>query len=263
MAPPRRVRQLDEVEPAQLRRFTDEVSELIDQRLPMMFDADDDWPLIAHGFLARSGELMEAITALVEHGHGGEAQMLLRIMFEHVATFCWLAIDPVPHVLRWREWAKARQLKTHKEAQKFGIKNVLNAAEVREAEGSQPPIPLPQMAEQIDRYWSEHSTAFRPYDDSDPDDPPSILTFSGFYTAVYRKASNLIHADIASPDRFASMPLQGHVTIHKTEQHTESNDYPAFSGALIGFLLIVFGDRFGWPERELTEGITNGLIYAD
>jgi hypothetical protein len=171
-----------------------------------------------------------------------------------------LAIDPAPHVLRWREWAKARQLKTHNEAQKFGIKNVLNAAEVAEAEGSQPPIPLPQIAEQIDRYWSEHSTAFRSLE-ATAEGFPSILTFSGFYTAVYRKASNLIHADIASPDRFASMPLQGHVTIHKTEQHTESNDYPAFSGALFGFLLIVFGDRFGWPDRDVTEAIMDGLRY--
>lgn len=256
----KRVRQPHEVEPNQLRKFTDEVGELIDDRLPMMFGTDDDWPVIAHGFLARAGTLLEALTALVEHGHGGEAQMLLRIVFEHVTTFCWLAIDPEPHVLQWREWAKARQLKTHREAKAFGV-TVLTAAEVAEAEGSQPPLPLPQLAEQVDRYWSEHSAAFRPYDDSDPDAPPSILTFKGFYTAVYRKASNLIHADIASPDRYATMPIQGHVTIHKTEQHSKNNDFPAFAGAMVGFLLIVFEDRFGWPDLELTEAIANGLMY--
>jgi hypothetical protein len=89
----------------------------------------------------------------------------------------------------------------------------------------------------------------------------SQFTFSGFYTTVYRKASNLIHADMASPDRFASMPLQGHVTIRATEQHSGSEDYPSFSVAMVGFLLIVFGIRFDWPERQLVEAITNELMY--
>jgi hypothetical protein len=139
---------------------------------------------------------------------------------------------------------------------------VLSAAEVAQYESAKSPPPLAQLAEQVDRYWSEHSTAFRPYGNGG-DDPPSILTFSGFYVAVYRKASNLIHADMASPDRFASMPLLGHATIHPVEKHSESNDYPAFAAAMVGFLLIVFGDRFDWPDREVVDGITNGLMYHD
>lgn len=256
----KRVRPLTEVEPEQLREATDEITALIAERLPMMFDADDDWPPIAHGFLARAATLLEALTALVERGHEGEAQMLLRIVYEHVTTFCWLAIEPEPHVLRWREWANARQLKVHREAKRFGI-TVLTPAEIAEYEKAQPPIPLAQLAEQVDRYWSENSTAFRPYDDTRADQL-NVLTFSGFYTAVYRKTSNLIHADMASVDRFASMPIQQHITIRPMEMH-ESNDYPAFAVAIVGFLLIVFGVRFGWPDRQVTEAITNGLMYYD
>jgi hypothetical protein len=261
MANQKRVRLLHEVEPEQLRNAIDAITGLIAEQLPQMFAADDDWPPIAHGFLARAGMLLEALTVLVEQGREGEAQMLLRIVYEHVTTFCWLAIDPQPHVLRWREWAAARQLKVHREAKRFGI-TVLNAAEVAAYEKAQRPIPLPQLAEQVDRYWSERSTAFRPYDDTRADQL-NVLTFSGFYTAVYRKTSNLIHADMASVDRFASMPIQQHITIHATEQHSESNDYPAFAVALVGFLLIVFGIRFGWPDRQVTEAITNGLMYHD
>jgi hypothetical protein len=257
----KRVRLLEEIEPEQLRKATDEIAALIADRLPLMFSPGDDWPPIAHGFLARAGTLLEALTVLVERGMGGEAQMLLRIVYEHVTTFCWLAIDPEPHILKWREWANARQRKVHNDAKRFGI-TVLSAAEVAQYESAKSPPPLAQLAEQVDRYWSEHSTAFRPYDDSG-DDPPSILTFSGFYVSVYRKASNLIHADMASPDRFASMPLLGHATIHPVEKHSESNDYPAFAAAMVGFLLIVFGDRFDWPDREVVDGITNGLMYHD
>jgi hypothetical protein len=255
----KRVRPLEEVEPELLRKTTDQISALIAERLPMMSPAGDDWPPIADGFLARTGQLLEALTVLVEHGHEGEAQMLLRIVYEHVTTFCWLAIDPEANILQWREWADSRQLKLHRDAKRFGI-TVLTKAEVARYESARAPLPLPQLAEKVDDYWSEQSTAFRPYDDSG-EDPPSILTFSGFYTSVYRKASNLIHADMASPDRFASMPLQGHVTIRSAEQHSESQDYPAFSIAMVGFLLIVFGDRFNWPDRAVVEAITNGLMY--
>jgi hypothetical protein len=261
MASQNRVRLLHEVEPEQLRKATAAITGLIAEQLPQMFSADYDWPAIAHGFLARAGTLLEALTALVEQGREGEALMLLRIVYEHVTTFCWLAIDPEPHVLRWREWANARQLKVHREAKRFGI-TVLDPAEVAAYERAQPPIPLPQLAERVDRYWSEHSTAFRPYDDAHADQL-NVLTFSGFYTAVYRKTSNLIHADMASVDRFASMPIQQHITIDATEKRGERNDYPAFSVPLVGFLLIVFGIRFGWPDRQITEAINNGLMYHD
>lgn len=255
----KRVRPITEVEPELLRKTTDRFTALIAERLPFMSSAGDKWEAVAHGFLARAGTLLEALTGLVERGHEGEAQVLLRIVYEHVTIFCWLAIDPEPNVLEWGEWANARQLKVHRDAERFGI-TVLTDAEIKEYESARKPPPLPQLAEKVDRYWSEHSTAFRPYDDSG-DDPPSILTFSGFYTTVYRKTSNLIHADMASPDRFASMPLQGHVTIRATEQHSESEDYPSFSVAMVGFLLIVFGIRFDWPERQLVEAITNELMY--
>lgn len=256
-----RVRKLSDIDAQLLRKTTDEIIALIGDPLPQMFSAEDDWPPIAHGFLARAGTLMEALTVLVERGHEGEAQMLLRIVYEHVTIFCWLAIDPEPHVLKWREWANARQLKVHNDAKRFGI-TVLSAAEVSEYESAKPAPPLAQLAERVDRHWSQHSTAFRPYDEGG-DDPPSILTFSGFYVAVYRKASNLIHADMASPDRFATMPLRGHVMIYSDEKHSESNDYPALAAAMVGFLLIVFGIRFDWPDRGVVEAITNGLMYHD
>jgi Family of unknown function (DUF5677) len=255
-----RVRQLTDVEPAHLREATDEITALIAEHLPLMFDADeDDWPPIAAGFLARAGQLLEALTALVERGHEGEAQMLLRIVYEHVTTFCWLAIDPKPHVLRWREWANSRQLKVHNGAKRFGI-TVLNPAEVAAYEKEQSPVSLPQLAKEVDRHWAQHSTAFRPYDDKKAHQL-NVLTFSGFYTAVYRKTSNLIHADMASPDRFASMPLTGKIVITPSEQHTENPDYPSFAAVMVGFLLIVYGDRFGWPKREVVDRITHGLMY--
>jgi len=255
----RQARPLSEVEPELLRESTDAINALIAERLPLQSPPGDEWPPIALGFLARGGTLLESLTQLVEQGMHGEAQMLLRVVFEHVATFCWLAIDPMVHLGQWREWSDARRLKLHRDALRFGIE-VLTPDEVTASEGATRPLPLPQMAQEIDEYWSEVSTAFRPYTEGG-DDPPSILTFRGFYTAVYRKGSNLIHADMASPDRFATMPLIGQVTIHAREKRSENPDYPAFSIALVGFLLIVFDHHFSWPGRDLIDRITNALMY--
>ena len=116
------------------------------------------WGPVAHGFLARGGTLLESLTVLVEHGMEGEAQMILRILFEHVTTFCWLAIDPERHVEQWREWADSRRLKVHKDAKRFGIE-VLTPAEVEQFKSAKPPLPLPQLAQTVDEHWSEVSTA--------------------------------------------------------------------------------------------------------
>lgn len=256
----KRARPLTEVEPELLRKSTDAISALVADWLPLQSPSGDDWPPIANGFLARAGTLLEALTQMVEQGLPGEAQMLLRIVFEHVATFCWIAINPEPNIVQWREWSDARQLRLHRDALRFGVE-VLTPAEVAASEGATPPISLPQMAQEVDEHWSEVSTAFRPYSESNEEEPPSILTFRGFYTAVYRKTSNLIHADMASPGRFGTMPLSGQVTIHPREKHSESADYPSFSVALIGFLLIVFDHHFSWPGRDVVEGITNSIMY--
>lgn len=122
MTEQKRVRLLNEVSPELLRQTTDEINALVAERLPLQFPPGDNWPPIAHGFLARSGTLLESLTFLVERGMPGEAQMLLRVVFEHVTIFCWLAIDPEPHIEQWRQWANARQLKVHRDAKRFGSK---------------------------------------------------------------------------------------------------------------------------------------------
>jgi hypothetical protein len=244
-----------DVSPDVLRKATDELQALVDDRLPLQFPEGDMWPPVAHGFLARGGTLLEAITIEVEQGMPGEAQMLLRILFEHVTVFCWLAIDPKAHVPQWREWSDSRQLQKHKRAKElFGI-TVLSDAEVAKAEKAKPPLRMPKLTEDVDAHWSEVSPAFRTYDPESPD----LLTFLGLYTAVYSKASNLVHADPASVERFMTMPLAGQATIHAREKRSESNDYPSFALAMMGLLLVAFSHHFKWPTREVIDGLTAGL----
>jgi len=122
--------------------------------------------------------------------------------------------------------------------------------------------PTLQLAEAVDHHWPEVSSAFRSLK-APKGEFPSILTFTGFYTSVYRKASTLVHADMASPDRFLTMPLVHHATVHPREKHAHSRDHPTISVAFVGFQLIVLGIKFGWPKEELTRSITDHLYYRD
>jgi Family of unknown function (DUF5677) len=248
-----------DVSPAQLRKATDEITALIKDRLPLQLPPDDMWPPIAHGFLARAGTLLESVTLSVERGMPGEAQMLLRILIEHVAIFCWLAIDPEPHIARWREWAEHRSYQVHKNAsERFGIER-LTPAEAAKAKKAKQPMKMHKLAGAVDKHWSKISPAFRSYNPKDPD----ILTFIGIYTAVYSKTSNLVHADTVSIERFMTMPLQGEATIHAREKRSENNDYPSFALAMMGFLLVAFEHHFSWPAPDVVKGITNGLAPSD
>lgn len=245
-----------DVPPAQLRKATDEIAALIEDRLPLQMPPEDMWQAIAHGFLARGGTLLESVTAEVERGMPGEAQMLLRILFEHVATFCWIGIDPEANIPQWREWAEYRRYQVHKYAkERFGIEP-LKPAEVAKAEKAKQPIKLHKLTGAVDDHWSGVSPAFRSYDPKEPD----ILTFTGVYTAVYSKTSNLVHADPTSVERFMTMPLPGEATIHAREKRSESEDYPSLGLAMMGFLLVVFEHHFNWPSRDVIDGVTNGLM---
>jgi len=255
--PRKEVRPLGEVTAVDLRVSTNEFAALIDEKLPLQFDPGEIWPAVAHAFLARAGDLLDSLTLLVEAKKEADAQALLRVFFELVTLFCWLGIAPKEHVARWQEWSSARQLKLHNDAKQFGIE-VLTEAELAEIGKPEQPLSLAAMAQEVDDYWPDQSSAFRPHP---AEGPRHILTFRGAYTALYRKGSTIIHTDQYAVDRYLSSPLRGSVTVHPREKHSASPDYPGFAIPLMGFLLLAFAHHFNWPNEQVVRTITDGLIY--
>ncbi len=186
-----------------------------------------------------------------------DAQALLRMFFELVTLFCWLAIAPKKHVARWQEWSSARQLKLHNDAKQFGIE-VLTEAELAAVKKPEQPLSVAEMAQEVDDHWPNQSSAFRPHPKKGM---RHILTFRGAYTALYRKGSTIIHSDQYAIDRYLSSPLTGSVTVHPREKHSPSPDYPGFAIPLMGFLLLAFAHHFSWPDKQIVRTITDGLIY--
>lgn len=253
----REARPLGQISTADLRASTNEFAALIDDKLPLQFDPGEIWPAVAHAFLARAGDLLDSLTLLAEAEKEADAQALLRVFFELVTLFCWLAIAPKEHVARWQEWSSARQLKVHNDAKEFGIE-VLTDAELAEIGKPEQPRALNVMAREVDEYWPDHSPAFRPHPE---DGPRQILTFSGAYAALYRKGSTIVHTDQYAVDRYLSSPLTGSVTVHQKEKRSPSPDYPGLAIPFMGFLLLAFAHHFKWPDAQVVRAITDGLIY--
>jgi len=255
----KRGRALEDLTARDLRAATDQFAQLIQSRLPLELNAAEPWPVLAHGVLARAGSLLESLTLLAEAEQEADVQVLLRVLFELATIFCWIAISPEEHLSRWAKWSAGRQLKVHNDALQYGIE-VLSPSEINELGESEKPLDLVKMALEIDEYWPNHSPAFRPHPD---DGPKHILTFRGFYTTIFRKSSTVVHSDLVVVDRFLSLPSPGAVEIHWREVPGPRKDFPALAIPFMGFLLIAFSKRFGWPGEEVVRGITDAVLYRD
>ncbi len=235
-----------------LREATDEFNALLASRLPLAF-LEGKWSFAAAGLLARMGRLLDSLALLVESGRNADGQVLLRVIYEHATTFCWLGIDPAANVETWKEWSRWRSVKLHNDAKDFGIE-VLTDRELAAMEPNSEPRSLPQLAEEVDAYWSSQSAAFR----RPPKRKRHPLTFRGLYTAIYRKGSSLIHTTEAGLSRQAKGTASQYLVVME-EQPPGNPDIPAIAIPLSGFMLIVYHHHFGWPPDEVVRGITEGV----
>ncbi len=251
----RRVRPADEVPPELLHEATDALVSLIRERIPLAWDRRDGfeviaWPAIATGFLARGASILDTLAGLVERGRGADGYILLRVLLEHATTFCWIAIDPEPHLEEWRTWDDWRRKKLHTDALAYEVE-VLTAEELAEIGNPPQPAGLPRLAEAVDKYWSEHHSAFR---------PDGILSFRGLYTSIYRKGSSLVHATEGGINRHSRL-TDSQALILPDEQPAKPPDVPALGVVLVAFMLLVYERRFGWPSEATVRGIADSIFY--
>jgi Family of unknown function (DUF5677) len=239
-----RANNLEQVTPELLRASADEFAEMLSERLPLTFPMEVSWKLVATGLLARMSSVFNSMTSLVERGSHADAQVLLRVLYDHAATFCWLGIDPDGHLAEWQRWDHGRYLKLHNDAAAFGV-TVLDADDLERFAGSPDPRGLAELAEAIDRYWPDHIAAFRSHPAGGA--PKEIRSFRGLYASIFRKTSSLIHATEADLGRHTRV-RQGYVLVTLEEQPLKS-DIPGVAAALTAFALLVYRHHFGWPEE--------------
>lgn len=251
----RRIRPPDDVSPELLREATDSLVKLIRRRVPRAWNQSDGfeavaWPAVAAGFLARAAYLLDSLTTLVERGNNADGTVLLRVLFEHSTTFCWIAIDPIPHMEIWGTWDQWRQKKLHSDALAYNVE-VLTQEELDEIGDPPKPAGLPSLAEAVDKHWSQQLSAFR---------SEGILTFRGFYTSIYRRASSLVHATQAGVDRHTRV-TGSQVLILPDEQDVSPPDLHSVGVVMVCFMLLVYADRFAWPDESEVRELADSIFY--
>ena len=112
-----------------------EVQDLVAERLPVSFPHELTWSFWATALLARSASILDAITALAERGRRSDAEVALRTLYEHVATLCWLAIDPEANLSHWQGGSEFRWRQFDEEAREHFGKGVLDPETAAALEG--------------------------------------------------------------------------------------------------------------------------------
>jgi hypothetical protein len=258
MAAERKARLPSEVSIELLRSAVDEIGSLVSERLPLQLDKGEMWPVVAAGFLARANGVLASLTALAEERRTADAQILLRVLLEHVTVFCWLGIDPEPNVEEWQEWEHHRLISLHRDAEKFGV-DVLSGNELEEFGQRKAPRSMAELTLAVDEHWSARSPAFRGHPE---DGSRNILTFRGFYTTVYRRGSRLVHPAVLGIERHMTEPLAGRVTVRVGQ--TEDTVTPGISALaipLMAMLLTVYAVHFGWPDLDRVRTINESIVY--
>ncbi len=100
-----------------VERALEEVCGLVRARLPERFyRSEGHWRLLGTALIARIAGIGESISALVHARRQADTQILVRALYEHVLTYCWIAIDPSNRVYKWRGHAVAQSKRLHNDA---------------------------------------------------------------------------------------------------------------------------------------------------
>lgn len=152
---------------------------------------DDEWHAYAAAFVCRMSELVRSIFVLMKDGRTIDGGLMLRVLYEHVVKFCWIAAEPDTRYAIWRSDGLMQRRKLHNDALPFGA-TILDDQQLAEVEAATAQLPaMPQLAEQVDAYWGGRIDAFRPRVNGEPF---QLLTIRGMYVPAYRTLSEPVHA---------------------------------------------------------------------
>jgi len=171
------------------RDWSKRLLDLIDPEFPRTSHSNanqNDWTVIGPAFVLRCARLLRASLFLPDE-HDTEAEALVRVLYEHVTTFAWLAIDPASNIRAWVRYEAKQGLKADNDVRQFGI-HFLDAkllADYQALAAETPMMPdLAVRASQADAHWGPIIEAFK--------DPKYSLR--GMYVAIYRQLSVSVHA---------------------------------------------------------------------
>jgi hypothetical protein len=242
---------MEDVPPELLRECADEFAGMVAERLPVAFELPATlWDVTAAAFLARISAILESLATEVERGQDADAMVMVRVLYDHAATFCWLGIDPDSHIEEWRRWDVWRREKVRNDAAMFGIE--LSTTDEEDEREPCKPRGLPELADAIDRHWPDRLAAFRSHPKKGDKE---VRSFRGLYATVVRRASRMVHATQGGLQRHMRL-TPDQVVVTTDERQPEPPDAPELALPMTAFVLLVYRHHFGWPEKQRAQQMT-------
>ncbi len=221
-----------------------ELATLIRNHLPIECGTER-WPSLGLAMLARMAGTTETIATLTPTGPSTDGFSLLRILYEHVVTFAWIAAGPVDErVDLFRKYDAIERIKTDNDLRSIGD-HVLEPDVLRELEVLRDTIAgdlpkLPRRAELADLHWKDRIEGLK--------DSASTYSFRGMYRFLYRRGSTLVHPTLLGMNAVVKKHSDGTRTIHM-----EATDQPPYAigmtAVVLGAALLVAEQALQWPPR--------------
>jgi hypothetical protein len=203
----------------------------------------DDWAVTGPAFVARSMRLIEAVLAL-PNAHESAAGVLARVLYEHVTTFAWIAIDPPKNAPVWISKDRDERLKVDNDTALFGerpLEPEHRAAYELERDAAEKWPGLPVMASQADDHWAPRIPGFAT-------DKNGLRKT---YIAVYRQFSTLVHGMAESLHRVvADGPRPGMSRVTVVEETPEEHNAFTATPYVFAFGLLISSETNGFPTKE-------------
>jgi hypothetical protein len=222
--------------------------ELVRPRLPLdvvVHGPVDAWPLVGPALIARATGTLEAILALLPLDREADAGALLRSLYEHVATFAWLAVDPgEERMSRWLKSDCKSRLQADDDCRKVGVE-LLAHEKRREFENTVAILPkeMPGLlgrAVAADEHWEGRIRGLR---------RSSPTSLRGLYAIAYRRLSAYAHPSNLGLNA-VTLDVGGGRKRVQLEECRENMGGPFGPARIVYALgLYVAAASIGWPTK--------------
>jgi len=222
------------------------LSSLYLARVPKKPPSGRNWETFALATLARAHHTLQTILGL-ERNREPDCAVLARVMFEHVATFAWLMVDPEERYPRLLRSEYNERVKLMADLKPFGV-NGPDENEIKRSlaeMGNTAAPPLSTRTLEADSYWTRCGADWN-------------WKLRRIYADLYRPYSSYVHPTVSGLDCFIT-PGNGGGTIGYPRS-VEGGCIPAEAASCFADALAIASQHWGAPTiRELVYAFTDGI----
>ena len=232
---------------------------LAKKHYPQRFYKERGWRIATASMIRRMADTVESMMALLEGRYALDTLILLRVLYEQVVIFCWLAIDPEKHIELWgaNEHHYARAL--HYEALTYGYP-ALSSEGLKAAEKDAKKLkPIDQLATAVDEHWGGRLIGFR----APRTEAKDLLNFRGLYVGIYRVSSRAAHIQPESFVPYLSGPEVYPLVVGDAAPPDKEMLWWSLAVPLYAQALIMCNSVLKWPDVQAVLDINNTMYGFD